>query len=204
MKRPACSGRQTGACRSCGPAACQPCRGHEEPTGATDALRPACRGRGAGSAPSQGSNGESKSTPSARPGVQRMRRSAPSTGRLPNGRSDQLHTAGRVSNGRRACHSNRRTWTEDEGPASTPSSLPALPAKDQRQLRFGSNSLVGDRGRANHPPVVPVQQGSCTQVSRAGNLGESLKLHPLSPAGRPWGRAWKTPLANGRQSVQKS
>ena len=29
-------------------------------------------------------------------------------------------------------------WTEDEGPASTPSFRPALPAKDQRQLRFGS------------------------------------------------------------------
>ena len=54
-------------------------------------------------------------------------------------------------------------WTEDEGPWSTPSFRSALPAKDQRQLRSGSISLVGDRGRANHPPVRPVQQGSRTQ-----------------------------------------
>ena len=34
------------------------------------------------------------------------------------------------------------------------------------------HSLVGDRGRANHPPIIPVQQGSRTQVSMVGNLGQ--------------------------------
>ena len=36
VKRPACFQRQTGACRSCGLAVSQPCRGHEEPVEATD------------------------------------------------------------------------------------------------------------------------------------------------------------------------
>ena len=52
VKRPACFQRQTGACRSCGPAACQPCRRREEPVETTDALRPTGGGRGAESGPS--------------------------------------------------------------------------------------------------------------------------------------------------------
>ena len=36
VKRPACFQRQTGACRSCGLAVSQLCRGHEEPVGAQD------------------------------------------------------------------------------------------------------------------------------------------------------------------------
>ena len=36
VKRPACLQRQTGACRRCGLAVSQPCRGHEEPVGAQD------------------------------------------------------------------------------------------------------------------------------------------------------------------------
>ena len=92
-----------------------------------------------------------------------MKRSTPTARRVSSDGSDQLPTTGRVSNGRRAYHSNRRTWTEDEGPASTPSSLPALVAKDQRQTPHCQHSLVGDRGREYHPPVGPVQQGSRTQ-----------------------------------------
>ena len=72
------------------------------------------------------------------PDVQRRERSTPNARPVPSDGSDQLPTTGRVSSGRRAYHSNRRTWTEDEGPASTPSFRSALPAKDQRQLRFGS------------------------------------------------------------------
>ena len=52
VKRPACFQRQTGACRSCGSAACQPCRGREEPVETTDAFRPTGGGRGAESGPS--------------------------------------------------------------------------------------------------------------------------------------------------------
>ena len=59
VKRPACSKRQTGACRRCGLAVRQPSRRHEEPVGATDALRPTGGGRGAEGAPSQVSSGRS-------------------------------------------------------------------------------------------------------------------------------------------------
>ena len=66
-----------------------------------------------------------------------------------------------------------------EGPASTP---------------LQQHSLVGDRGRANHPPVMPVQQGSRTQVSMVGNLGKSLTAHSLSSA-RARKRGPATPLS---------
>ncbi len=201
MKRRACFQRQTGACRRCGPAACQPCRrawgvGRNDRRISTDWWR---TGRGVHSVLR----------------VQRMRRSTP-TGRLvPNGRSDQPRPSGGcpaaeainpqapdwVSSGRRAYHSNRRTWTEDEGPASTPSYQPALPAKDQRQTPHCQHSLVGDRGRANHPPVMPVQQGSRTQVSMVGNLGKSLTARSLSTARDPQKRACGPPFANRRQIV---
>ena len=70
---------------------------------------------------------------------------------------------GRVSSGRRTnVKLQPPDWTEDEGPASTPSYQPALPAKGLI-TPLQQHSLVGDRGRANHPPVGPVQQGPRTQ-----------------------------------------
>ena len=59
VKRPACFQRQTSACRSCGLAVSQPCRGREEPVEATDAFRPTGGGRGAESGPSLMPNGRS-------------------------------------------------------------------------------------------------------------------------------------------------
>ena len=126
VKRPACSERQTGACRSCGLAVSQPCRRREEPVETTDAFRPTGGGRGAESGPSLMPNGRSDQPqpPDGCPVTEAINSNSPTTGR--------------VSSGRRAYHSNRRTWTEDEGPASTPSYQPALVAKDQRQLRIAS------------------------------------------------------------------
>ena len=86
--------------------------------GAQGALRPSC--------PT-----DEAINPNRQAGVQRKKRSTP--------------IAERVSSGRRTnVKLQPPDWTEDEGPASTPSFRPALPAKDQRQLRIGSNSLVGD------------------------------------------------------------
>ena len=137
MKRPARLQRQTGACRSCGQAVSQPCRGREEPVETTDAFRPTGGGRGAGCTPSWRPTDEAIN-PKRRTIAQRKERSTPTARPVSSDGSDQLPTTGRVSSGRRAYHSNRRTWTEDEGPASTPSFRPALVAKDQRQLRFSS------------------------------------------------------------------
>ena len=81
VKRPACFQRQTGACRSCGLAVSQPCRGREEPVGATDL------------------SATGRRTPTDQVRTRRRERSVPEsygesdrlpTGRLvPNGRSDQ-------------------------------------------------------------------------------------------------------------------
>ena len=137
MKRPACFQRQTGACRRCGLAVSQPCRRHEEPVGAQDL-----------SATDRRTPTDWWRTRRRRrsvPGVQRKERSTPTARRASSGRSDQLQLAGRVSSGRRTnVKLQPQDWTEDEGSGSAPSFRPALPAKDQRQLRIGSNSLVGD------------------------------------------------------------
>ena len=95
----------------------QLCRRHVESAGAKDALRPTCSGRNARRSPSQ----------------------------VSSGRSDQLQPQDRCPTGEGPTSNfNRRTWTEDEGPGSTPSIRPALGAKDQRQTPHCQHSLVGD------------------------------------------------------------
>ena len=71
VKRPACSERQTGACRRCGLAVSQLCRGHEEPVEATD---PSATGR---------------RTPTDQVRTRRRERSVPES----NGESDQPQPA---------------------------------------------------------------------------------------------------------------
>ena len=192
--------RQTGACRSCGLAVSQPCRGREEPVETTDAFRPTGGGRGAGCTLSWRPTDESDQPPTAR--------------RMPSERSDQPQppdrcpvteainfqppdgcpageglitpTAGLDRGRRTSVNSVVSARAACEGPTSTP-------------LR--QHSLVGDRGRANHPPVGPVQQGSRTQVSMVGNLGKSLTAHSLSTARDPQKRACGPPFANRRQIV---
>ena len=104
-----------------------------------------------------------RSTPTAER-VQREKRSTPTTGRCPTGEGLITPTAGRVQREkglslqpagrgreRRAYHSVHR---------------PALPAKGLITPHW-QHSLVGDS------TVMPVQEGSRTQVSRAGNSGKA-------------------------------
>ena len=186
VKRPACLERQTGACRSCGLAVSQPCRRREEPVETTDAFRPTGGGRGAESGPSLMPNGRSDQPQppdgcpvteainfNHRTGVQRAKGLSLQPPDLDRGRRTSVNS---VVSARAGC----------EGPTSTP---------------HCQHSLVGDRGRANHPPIGPVQQGSRTQVSMVGNLGKSQTARSLSTARDPQKRACNTPFANRRQIV---
>ena len=200
MKRPACLQRQTGACRRCGLAVSQPCRGHEEPVETTDAFRPTGGGRGAGCTPSLSPTDEAIN-PNRQTSAQRVKRSTPTARRVSSDGSDQLPATGRASNGRRAYHSNRRTWTEDEGPASTPSFRSVLPAKDQRQLRFGSIPSWETGGERIILRSDPCNRDHAPRVSMVGNLGKSLTAHSLSTARDPQKRACDAPFANRRKIV---
>ena len=114
-----------------------------------------------------------------------MRRSTP-TGRLvPNGRSDQPRPSGGCP-AAEAINFNRRTGVQREKDqrqtptagldrgrrTSVNSVVSARAACEGLVTPHWQHSLVGNRGRANHPPVVPVQQGPRTQVSMVGNLGQ--------------------------------
>ena len=105
--------------------------------GAQGALRPSC--------PT-----DEAINPNRQTGVQRKKRSTP--------------IAERVSSGRRTnVKLQPPDWTEDEGLSQLRRFDPCCLRRTNVKLRFSSNSLVGDRGRANHPPDRPVQQGSRTQ-----------------------------------------
>ena len=146
--------------------------------GAQGALRPSCPA-------------DEAINPNRQTGSQRMKRSTPIAGRVSSGRRTNVKLQPPdLDRGRRA--------------TSNPPVRSALPAKDQRQLRFSSSTLVGDRGRANHPPVVPVQQGSRTQVSMVGNLGKSLTVQSLSTSRDRQKRACEAPLQDCRQIVHKT
>ena len=144
VKRPACSERQTGACRSYGVAVRQPYRGHEEPVEATD---PSATGRRTPtdqvrtrrrerSVPE--SNGESDHSqppdwfptegainPGRQAGVQRKKRSTP--------------IAERVSSGRRTnVKLQPPDWTEDEGLSQLRRFDPCCLRRTNVKLRFGS------------------------------------------------------------------
>ena len=155
----------------------------------------ACRSCGLAVAVSQPCRGHEEPVgainPNSQTDVQRMKRSTPIAGRVSSGRRTNVKLQPPdLDRGRRA--------------TSNPPVRSALPAKDQRQLRFSSSTLVGDRGRANHPPVVPVQQGSRTQVSMVGNLGKSLTVQSLSTSRDRQKRACEAPLQDCRQIVHKT
>ena len=120
VKRPACLQRQTGACRSCGLAVSQPCRGHEEPVGAqdlsatgrrtpTDQVRTKHRTR---SVPVV--QRRERSTLNRQTGSQRKERSTQTVRRVSSDGSDQLQSLNGCPAGEGpTSNSNRRTWTED-------------------------------------------------------------------------------------------
>ena len=112
--------------------------------------------------------------------VQRMKRSTPSAERASSGRSYQLQPQDQCPTGEGPTSNfNRRTWTEDEGPGSTPSIRPELLGKDQRQTPQWQHSLVGDS------KVYPCNRDHAPRVSMVGNLGKSLTTHPLLPHSEP-------------------
>ena len=128
---------QASACRRCGLAVSQLCRGHEEPVEATDLsatgrrtptdqVRTKHRARAV-----PGVQRQERSTPTRRTGVQRAKdqRQTPTAGLGPRTES-YVKSAGSI---RAAC----------EGPTSTP-----------LQQQYPRGRPVR---RANHPPVVPVQ-----------------------------------------------
>ena len=156
VKRPACSERRTVACRSCVTAVCQPYRRRAEPAEATGALRPACRERCAST--SSPCPTERLSTPPVRP--------------VFTDRGDQPHPL----NGAQRVKDQRQTATAglDRG------------RRPLRQLRlFGPRWLRRTNVKLRIASIPswakPVQQGSRTQVSVVGNLGESLTVQQLSP-----------------------
>ena len=104
------------------------------------------------------------------PGVQREMRSTP--------------TARLVSSGRRAYHSNRRTWAANEGliaPYIGPSCLRRATSHPQRQ-QFPRGRPSGE---LVDPPGLTRAHGSRPQVSMVGNLGESQTVQPLLPGPTP-------------------
>ena len=120
MKRPACSERQTGACRRCGTAACQPCRRHEEPS-----KRQTHSDRLVGEDEAQGARrpmfptGEAIN-PNRRTDVQRQERSTPGRQTVSRGRRDQLQPPDECP-ATEAINSQPPDWCPaDEGPTSTP------------------------------------------------------------------------------------
>ena len=94
---------------------------------------------------------------------------------VPNGRSDQLRPSGGCpateainSQPPDGCPTGEGLITPTAGldrgrRTSVNSVVSARAACEGLITPLRQHSLVGDRGRANHPPVVPVQQGSRTQ-----------------------------------------
>ena len=155
VKRPACFQRQTGACRSCGLAVSQPCRGHEEPVGATDLsstgrrtptdqVRTKHRARSVPGVQRQErstptarlmSSGMKRSTPTRRTGVQRAKdqRQTPTAGLGPRTES-YVKSAGSI---RAAC----------EGPTSNSASA-AVPSWETGGERIILRSYPCNRDHA--------------------------------------------------------
>ena len=200
MKRPARSERQTGACRSCGLAVSQPCRRCKEPVETTDAFRPTGGGRGAESGPSL-SPTAGAINPNRQTSAQRVKRSTPTGRRVSSDGSDQLPTTGRVSNGRRAYHSNRRTGPRTKDRGQLRRLCPRWLRRTNVKLRIASIPSWETGGERIILRSYPCNRDHAPRVSMVGNLGKSLTAHSLSTARDPQKRACDTPFANHRQIV---
>ena len=105
--------------------------------------------------------------------VQREKRSTPTTGRCPT-------SEGPTSN------SNRRTWTEDEGPTSNSVVSARAACGELRQIRSGSSSLVGDLPESESS--VRSDPGNKDRAPRflwSETLVESQTVQTLLPHQRP-------------------
>ena len=121
------------------------------------------------------------------PGVQRRERSTLNARPVSSDGSDQLPSTGRVSNGRRACHSNRRT-----GPRT----------KDQRQLRrFGPRCLRRtnvNSASAAFPRGRPGESESSSGRTRATGI-----THPGFYGRKPWKKPNSTLIINGPRPAKE-
>ncbi len=138
-----------------------------------------------------------------RPGIQRMRRSTPTPDRCPateainsqppdgcpTGEGLITPTAG-LGRGRRA--------------RSTPSFRPALPAKDQRQLRFGSIPSWATGGERIILRSCPCNRDHAPRFLWSETLEKAKQRSHYRPARRRDERACRPPSAHCRQSVHKS
>ena len=153
------------------------------------ALRPTGGGRGAGGAPSLVSNGESDRlpTPDRCPATEAI--NFQPLNWCPTGEGLITPTAG-LDRGRRA--------------RSTPSFRPALPAKDQRQLRFGSIPSWATGGERIILRSCPCNRDHAPRFLWSETLEKAKQRHHYHPARRPDERACRPPSAHCRQSVHKS
>ena len=99
-----------------------------------------------------------------------MKRSTPTARRVSSDGSDQLPTTGRVSNGRRAYHSNRRT-----GPRT----------KDQRQLRRISPRWLRRTNVNSALPAFPRGRPGESESS-SGHARATGITHPGFYGRKPW------------------
>ena len=151
----------------------QPGRRHVKSVGAKDALRPTGRGRGAVGAPSSESSGwsDQPQPPDQCPAGEAINSNSPDG--CPTGE-------GLTSN------SNRRTWTEDEGPTSNSVVSARAACGELRQIRSGSNSLVGDLPESESS--VRSDPGNRDRAPRflwSETLVESQTVPTLLPHQRP-------------------
>ena len=144
--------------------------------------------QGARSVP--GGQRRERSTPNRQTGVQRRKRSTP------NRRTGVQRAKG--------LSLQPPDWTEDEGPASTPSVRSALPAKDQRQLRFGSIPSWATGGERIILRSCPCNRDHAPRFLWSETLEKAKQRTHYHPARRLGERACRPPSADCRQSVHKS
>ena len=173
MKRPACLERQTGACRRCGLAVSQPCRGREEPVETTDAFRPTGGGRGAESGPSL----------------------------MPNGRSDQPQPPDRCPVTEAINFQPQDGCPAGEG-LITPTAGLGPRTKDQRQLRrFGPRCLRRtnvNSASAAFPRGRPGESESSSDRTRATGI-----THPGFYGRKPWKKPNSTLIIDGPRPAKE-
>ena len=175
MKRPACFHRQTGACRRCGLAVSQPCRGREEPVEATD---PSATDRRTPTdwlrtkrrrTPSQASNGRSDQpqAPDQCPASEAINLNR-RTGVQRRKRSTSNHRTGVQRE--KGLSLQPPDWTEDEGL----SQLRRISPRCLRRTNVNSASAAFPRGR-------PGESESSSGHARATGI-----THPGFYGRKPW------------------
>ena len=147
------------------------------------------------------------------PGVQREKRSTPSAEPESSGRSDQPQPPDRCPTCE-AINSNAPDGCPaGEGPTSTPTRRTG--PRTESYVKSAGSIRAACEGPTSNSASAAFPLGrlygharatgrSRTQVSMAGNLGESQTVKSLSPRTTPQERAGETPFRNCRRIVHKS